>query len=196
MLRSSCTTVLRDAGAVQRLEQCFGRMKNLSLQSTTTKTTSSRFLSSAPPKPAEANSSDEQEPPPKQPFVTAHLEPGEWNRARTDPYFRPKPPRMSKLISAEDFANRNPVAFEGDFETYGDAMISLSWLEERTCRQMYQLYMDMMVLSQDKHQKNVSRIRLPSDRPKVQYQCRPRCGRRATAARRRANEATQTGTLV
>ena len=89
----------------------------------------------------------------KQPFVTAHLEPGEWDVNRTDPYFRPKPPKTSKLISAEDFANRPPVAFENEFSTLNDSMISLGWLDSKTCRQMYQSYVDMMVLAQEQHGK-------------------------------------------
>jgi hypothetical protein len=94
---------------------------------------------------------DAEDTTPKQPFVTAQLEPGEWDMDRTDPYFRPKPPKQSKLISAEDYANRPPVGFDNEFSTYSDAMISLSWLDSKTCRQMYQQYVDMMVLSQQQH---------------------------------------------
>ena len=88
---------------------------------------------------------------PKQPFVTSHLEPGEWDGDRKDPFYRPKIPKRSGLISAEDFANRPPVAFENEFSSYTDAMISLSWLDSKTCRQIYQVYVDMMVLSQQQH---------------------------------------------
>lgn len=86
----------------------------------------------------------------KQPFVTAKLEPGEWDMNRKDPYFRPKPPR-SKLISAEDFANRPPVGFEGEFSTYEDSMIALSWLDSKTCRQIYIMYTDMMLRTEQNH---------------------------------------------
>lgn len=86
----------------------------------------------------------------KQPFVTAKLEPGEWDLKRTNPYFRPKPPR-SRMISAEDFANRPPVGFENEFSTYEDSMVSLSWLDQKTSRKIYQIYVDMMVLSQQQH---------------------------------------------
>jgi hypothetical protein len=80
----------------------------------------------------------------KQPFVTAKLEPGEWDAKRRDPYYRPTPPR-NKLISAEDFANRPPVGFEGEFSSFEDSMIVLSWLDSKTCRQIYLLYTDMML---------------------------------------------------
>ena len=83
--------------------------------------------------------------PEKQPFVTAKLEPGEWDMDRTDPYFRPKPPPRSRMISAEDFANRPPVGFDNEFSTYNDSMIALSWLDTKTCRLIYQRYVDMMI---------------------------------------------------
>lgn len=66
---------------------------------------------------------------------------------RSDPYHRPKPPR-NKLISAEDFANRPPVGFENEFSTYEDSMIALSWLDAKTCKQIYSTYVDMMVRHQ------------------------------------------------
>eukprot|EP00980_Cylindrotheca_fusiformis_P028831 scaffold22653_cov119-Cylindrotheca_fusiformis.AAC.12 len=87
---------------------------------------------------------------PKQPFVTAKLEPGEWDLNRTDPYFRPRPPR-SRMISAEDFANRPPVGFQNDFSTFEDSMTTLSWLDQETSRRIYQVYVEMMVLSQQQH---------------------------------------------
>lgn len=86
----------------------------------------------------------------KQPFVTAKLEPGEWDPKRTNPYFRPKPHR-SRMISAEDFANRPPVGFENEFSSYEDSMVSLSWLDQKISRNIYQIYVDMMVLSQQEH---------------------------------------------
>jgi hypothetical protein len=98
----------------------------------------------------EAKKEEEESDNPKQPFVTATLEPGEWDLNRKDPYFRPKPPR-SKMISAEDFANRPPVGFQNEFSTYEDSMTTLSWLDQKTSRQIYQIYVDMMVLSQRQH---------------------------------------------
>lgn len=86
----------------------------------------------------------------KQPFVKYKLEPGEWDINRRDPYHRPKPPR-NKLTSAEDFANRPPVGFDNEFSTYEDSMIALSWLDAKTCKSIYSLYMDMMVRHQTEH---------------------------------------------
>mmetsp|Transcript_50856 Transcript_50856/g.58783 ORF Transcript_50856/g.58783 Transcript_50856/m.58783 type:complete len:504 (+) Transcript_50856:239-1750(+) len=84
----------------------------------------------------------------KQPFVDGKLlQPGEWDINRRDPYSRPKPPR-NKLISAEDFANRPPVGFDNEFSSYGDSMISLSWLDERTCKSIYSSYVGMMLRHQ------------------------------------------------
>ena len=91
--------------------------------------------------------------PAKQAFVTAKIEPGEWDPARTDPLYRPKFKSNSKIISAEDFANRPPVAFNGEFATYEDGMITLSWLDQKTCRQIYHMYVDMMVMSHKKYEK-------------------------------------------
>lgn len=87
-----------------------------------------------------------------QKFVRAKLSPGEWDTNRTDPYFRPKPLRQSNLISAEDFANRPPVGFDGEFSTYQDAMISLSWMDQKTCRAIYDQYVNMMALAQTNYQ--------------------------------------------
>jgi hypothetical protein len=87
-----------------------------------------------------------------QSFVKAKLNPGEWDPNRTDPYFKPKPHRQSNLISAEDFANRPPVGFDGEFSTYQDAMISLSWMDQKTCRAIYDAYVNLVVLSQQNHQ--------------------------------------------
>jgi len=86
----------------------------------------------------------------RQPFVKSILEPGEWDTERKDPYHRPKAPR-NKLISAEDFANRPPVGFDYEFSTYEDSMITLSWLDTKTCKQIYSTYVDMMVRHQTEH---------------------------------------------
>lgn len=109
-----------------------------------------QFFSSVPPKRSSTSNTNDNEDAPipntthRQPFVTGKLEPGEWDINRKDPYFRPKPPR-SKMISAEDFANRPAVGFDSEFSTYEDSMIALSWLDTKTCRQIYQLYVDMMI---------------------------------------------------
>jgi hypothetical protein len=90
----------------------------------------------------------------KQPFVTTRLEPGEWDpQHRVDPLYRPKFQSNAKIISAEDFANRPMVMFEDEFVSYSDAMITLGWLDQATCRQMYHVYVDMIVLSQQKHER-------------------------------------------
>jgi hypothetical protein len=91
--------------------------------------------------------------PAKQAFVTAKIEPGEWDPNRTDPLYRPKFKSNSKVISAEDFANRPPVTFNGEFASYEDGMIILSWLDQKTCRQIYHMYVDMMVMSHKKYEK-------------------------------------------
>ena len=135
MIRSSVTS-----GSVQRLQGAFRRQLNVSLVQ------QQRDLSSLPPKKADAEESDSN----KQPFVKYKIEPGEWDANRTDPYHRPKPPR-NKLISAEDFANRPPVGFENEFSTYEDSMIALSWLDAKTCKQIYSTYVDMMVRHQTEH---------------------------------------------
>jgi hypothetical protein len=95
----------------------------------------------------ESNNVDDTNPP-KQPFATFKLKGGEWDIDRKDPFHRPEPPQRSKLISAEDFANRPPVGFENEFSSYDDAMISLSWLDQTTCKQIFQTYIDLMMRAQ------------------------------------------------
>jgi hypothetical protein len=115
----------------------------------------SRAFSSRPAHRGAAKSDDKETPEEKihpQAFVKAKLTPGEWDMNRTDPYFRPKPHRQSNLISAEDFANRPPVGFDNEFSTYQDAMISLSWMDQKTCRAIYDTYVNMMVFGQQNHQ--------------------------------------------
>lgn len=87
-----------------------------------------------------------------QDFVRANLSPGEWDIDRKDPYFRPKPHPRSNLISAEDFANRPPVGFDGEFSSYREAMISLSWMDQKTCKAIYEAYCNLMVVGQSKFQ--------------------------------------------
>jgi len=146
MMRSSVTS-----GTMHRLQGAFRRQLNVSLA------TQQRELSSAPRKKANAtgesdgaDSAGSEDATAKQPFVKYRIEPGEWDTNRTDPYHRPKPPR-NKLISAEDFANRPPVGFENEFSTYEDSMIALSWLDAKTCKQIYSTYVDMMVRHQTEH---------------------------------------------
>ena len=89
----------------------------------------------------------------KQPFVVGSIEPGEWDPARKDPLYRPKFKSNAKIISAEDFANRPPVTFSGEFVSYQDAMVTLSWMDQKTCRTLYRMYVDMMVLSHQNHER-------------------------------------------
>jgi hypothetical protein len=140
---------------MHRLQGAFRRQLNLSLAAQ-----QHRELSSAPHQKASGTGendggdgtgagSDETNNN-RQPFVKYKLEPGEWDVNRTDPYHRPKPPR-NKLISAEDFANRPPVGFEYEFSTYEDSMIALSWLDQKTSKQIYSTYVDMMVRHHTEH---------------------------------------------
>ena len=113
-------------------------------------TTAPRYLSSAVPPPQRVETEKEGDHHP-QPFVDAEILPGEWDGNRTDPYFRPKPHNRSNFISAEDFANRPPVGFDGEFTTFQDAMISLSWMDQRMCREIYDAYTRLMIASQENH---------------------------------------------
>ena len=106
-------------------------------------------FSSVAPKLADVETKPDKGHP--QPFVDAEILPGEWDGNRTDPYFRPTPHSRSNFISAEDFANRPPVGFDGEFTTFQDAMISLSWMDQRTCREIYDAYTRLMLTSQENH---------------------------------------------
>jgi hypothetical protein len=85
-----------------------------------------------------------------QPFVVTRLEPGEWDPANTDPLYRPKFKSTAKIISADDFAARPSVGFTGEFESFQDAMVTLSWLEQSEHKHIYQLYLDMMLSTESK----------------------------------------------
>ena len=87
----------------------------------------------------------------KQPFVTARLEPGEWDPERKDPLYRPKYRSNAKIISAEDYANRPMVMFEEEFETYADGMVTLGWIDMEQSRQIYNLYVSLMTSAKEKH---------------------------------------------
>ena len=87
----------------------------------------------------------------KQPFVTNKIEPGEWDPLRKDPLYRPKYRSESKIISAEDFANRPMVTFDEEFETYADGMVTLGWLDMATQKQIYNTYINLMTKSHKDH---------------------------------------------
>jgi hypothetical protein len=88
-----------------------------------------------------------------QPFVQTRIKAGEWDPARTDPLYRPKFKSRSKIISAEDFNARPAVAIEeaGEFESFQDAMVTLSWLDQGDHQQIYQIYCDLVSRASGKH---------------------------------------------
>lgn len=137
-MRSSVTS-----STIHRLQGALRLQLNVGLSQT-------RELSSLPRKKASKAAENDDIESDRQPFVKYKIEAGEWDSNRRDPYHRPKPPR-NKLISAEDFANRPPVGFENEFSTYEDSMIALSWLDAKTCKQIYSTYVDMMVRHQTEH---------------------------------------------
>lgn len=86
-------------------------------------------------------------PRPTQSFVKARITPGEWDPARTDPLYRPKFTSSTRILSADDFAARPKAGTSIEFETFTDAMVTLSWLSARDQQQIYQLYCDIMLSS-------------------------------------------------
>lgn len=102
------------------------------------------------PRKAENEESKKQHP---QSFVTTELEPGEWDEFGKDPLHRPKYRSRARIISAEDYANRNRVSFEEQYSNFADAMVTLSWLDQATQKRIYQLYLNWMVSAQEKYGK-------------------------------------------
>jgi hypothetical protein len=88
-----------------------------------------------------------------QPFVQTRIKAGEWDPQRTDPLYRPKFKSRSKIISAEDFNARPAVAIEeqSEFESFQDAMVTLSWLDQGDHQQIYQIYCDLVSRASGKH---------------------------------------------
>lgn len=86
-----------------------------------------------------------------QPFVKTRLEAGEWDPAHTDPLYRPKFKSTAKIISADDFAARPSVGFTGEFESFQDAMVTLSWLDQSEQKHIYQLYIELMLSAESNH---------------------------------------------
>jgi hypothetical protein len=86
-----------------------------------------------------------------QPFVQTHLQPGEWDFERKNPLYRPKWKSRARVISDEDFANRPTVGLTSEFESLQDAMVTLSWLDSGEQKQIYQLYLELLKHSHDKH---------------------------------------------
>jgi hypothetical protein len=87
---------------------------------------------------------EDKQPPPQQPFVKTRLEPGEWDPERKNPLYRPKFRSSTRIIAADDFANRPTVGLSADFESLQDGMVVLSWLDQNEQKLIYQLYLDLM----------------------------------------------------
>lgn len=120
---------------------------------------SSRYLSTeSSPKESSAvdgedGSGDGGSPQQQQPFVQARIQAGEWNLERTDPLYRPKWKSRAQIVSAEDFANRPTVGFSGEFESFQDAMVTLSWLDDKEQKQIYQIYLELQNHAKERHKK-------------------------------------------
>jgi hypothetical protein len=80
----------------------------------------------------------------KQPFVNMRIDGGEWDPQRTNPLYRPKFKSEARIISADDFARRPKVGMSTEFETFADAMVTLSWLDESEQKQIYNVYVSLM----------------------------------------------------
>ncbi|GKZ00256.1 hypothetical protein MPSEU_000978500 [Mayamaea pseudoterrestris] len=88
---------------------------------------------------------------PTQSFVQARIQAGEWDPERTDPLYRPKFKSRAKILSLDDFANRPAVGFSGEFKSFQDAMVTLSWIDSKQQEQIYQLYIELQKHASDKH---------------------------------------------
>jgi len=65
----------------------------------------------------------------------------------TNPLYRPPWKNRARIISAEDFANRPKVAFDEEFDSMHDAMVTLTWMTEETRQAIYTDYLSLMVES-------------------------------------------------
>lgn len=86
----------------------------------------------------------------QQPFVTTQIEPGEWDREKKDPLHKPKYRSRARILSKHDFARRNQVTFEEKYATFSENMITLSWMDHKTQRRIYENYLNWMVNAQEK----------------------------------------------
>lgn len=86
----------------------------------------------------------------KQSFVTHEIEPQEWDYEYTDPLSRPKYRSRAKVLSRHDYARQNGVTFEDQYATFEDAMITLSWLDSKTQKRIYENYLSWMVSAEEK----------------------------------------------
>lgn len=90
------------------------------------------------------NNNSPSSSPPRQSFVTERFTPGEYDRHKNDPLYRPPIKHKARVISAEDFANRPKVTFYEEFDSLHDAGIVLSWLTAQDRDEIYQMYLDTM----------------------------------------------------
>eukprot|EP00546_Thalassionema_frauenfeldii_P008250 CAMPEP_0178915906 /NCGR_PEP_ID=MMETSP0786-20121207/12309_1 /TAXON_ID=186022 /ORGANISM="Thalassionema frauenfeldii, Strain CCMP 1798" /LENGTH=455 /DNA_ID=CAMNT_0020589113 /DNA_START=4 /DNA_END=1371 /DNA_ORIENTATION=- len=79
-----------------------------------------------------------------QDFVKIRFEPGEWDPDRTDPLHKPPFKSRAKIMSAEDFAERPRVGFDEEFDSFRDAMVTLSWMTAADKDQIYEAYLQLM----------------------------------------------------
>lgn len=96
---------------------------------------------------------DDDEKKNRQSFVTTPIEPGEWDADMKDPLHRPKYRSRARILSRHDYARLNGVTFEEQYQTFEDAMITLSWMDHKTKERIYQNYLNWMVNAQEKHGK-------------------------------------------
>ena len=95
-----------------------------------------------------------EQPHHQQPFVHARISPGEWDpETRTNPLYRPKFRSRARILHEDDFAKQPTVGFSGEYENFQDAMVTLSWLDESDQKQIYQLYLELLLHSHQKHQR-------------------------------------------
>jgi hypothetical protein len=93
----------------------------------------------------------------KQPFDKAIFQVGEWDPdTRSNPLYRPKYTGTPRIISADDFARRPSVSFSGDFKSLEDGMVILSWLDHKQQRDIYDLYVKLMMQSEKANDKITS----------------------------------------
>jgi len=120
-----------------------------------------RFLSTntAAPLPKNSNTNENNQPEDsediissQQPFVQTRFEAGEWDPERTNPLYSPKFKTQAKILSAEDYANRPTVGFSGEFQSFQDAMVTLSWMDRKEQKHVYELYLELTTTAYNNHQ--------------------------------------------
>lgn len=89
----------------------------------------------------------------RQAFVTDEIEPGEWDANFKDPLHRPKYKSRARVISKEDYMHQPSVSFEDQYDSFFDAMATLSWIDHSSQRRIYDLYLNWMTTAQKNHGK-------------------------------------------